>query len=73
MKKRRYKRTADYSAAAEEPKVTARRIQMPERDLPGHPISIAVAVAVALAAILAITLSSVQVTAVSIGSWTLFA
>lgn len=72
MKNRRQKRAVNHAAFAEEPKVTARRIQTPERDLPGHPITIAVAAAVALAAVLAVALSRIQVTTVSIGNWNLF-
>lgn len=72
MKNRRNKRNVEFAASENETKVTARRIHTPERDLPGHPIAVAIALAGLTAVILGVTLAKIEVASASFGSWTLF-
>ncbi|QBG48354.1 hypothetical protein EGM51_13485 [Verrucomicrobia bacterium S94] len=72
MKNRRQKRVIQPIDPSGSPEVTARNIQTPERELPGHPILVAILVTGLLIAVLGVTLSNIEITTASVGSWNLF-
>ncbi|MDZ8118104.1 hypothetical protein [Pontiella agarivorans] len=72
MKNRRRKYTVQPISSKGESKVITRPVQTPERNLPGHPIAVAIVIAGLLVVVLGVTLSNIEVTTASTASWNLF-